>query len=246
MPAKFLLDIYLDKATLPQLIPPNRLNEIFLLKFPLEKRLKIEEQKVKPYTISYPRFFYNEKELITNFSIELSVLDEKLLEYFLEVLSMPSDKLLIGDIHIEKIKIKNLQEEDFEDFLQNNELITEIALDFITPTILEKNGIEYLLPDPVEIFIDATEKWNTFSRKKINFDNDWVLKHVKITAAFLRTFHVEMPTLPPKVGFTGKVFFKINTKSPLELNKILALKRFIEYSHLGKYTNLSFGKVITL
>ena len=128
MLAKFLLDIYLDKATLPQLIPPSRLNEIFLLKFPLEKRLKIEEQKVKPYTISYPRFFYNEKELITNFSIELSVLDEKLLEYFLEVFSIPSDRLLIGDVHIEKIKIKNLQEEDFEDLRQNNELTTEIVL----------------------------------------------------------------------------------------------------------------------
>jgi len=246
MPAKFLLDFYLDKATLPQLIPPTRLNEIFLLKFPLEKRLKIEEQKVKPYTISYPRFFYGEKELITNFSVELSVLDEKLLEYFLEVFSMPSDELFIGDVHIEKIKIKNLQEEDFEDLLLNNESIAEVILDFITPTILEKENVEYLLPDPVEIFSDAITKWNAFSSKKINFEKGWILKHIKITGVFLRTLHVEMPKLPPKVGFTGKVFLRINTKSTLELNKILALKRFMEYSHLGKYTNLSFGKVITL
>ena len=124
--------------------------------------------------------------------------------------------------------------------------ISGLVLDFVTPTILEKKNIEHLLPDPVEIFIEATEKWNAFSRKKINFDNDWILKHIRITAVFLRTFHVEMSTLSPKVGFTGKVFFKINTKSTLELNKILALKRFMEYSHLGKYTNLSFGKVITL
>lgn len=246
MPAKFLLDVYLDKATLPQLIPPSRLNEIFLLKFPLEKRLKIDDLKIKPYAISYPRYFYSEKDLITNFSVELSVLDEKLLEYFLEVLSMPSDKLLIGDVHIEKIKIKHLQEEDFEDLLQDNEPITEIALDFITPTILEKKGVEYLLPDPVEIFTDAINKWNTFSKKKLTFEEDWLLKHIKITGAFIKTYHIEIPSLPPKVGFTGKLFLKIQTKSTLELNKVLALKRFIEYSHSGKYPHFSLGKVIAL
>jgi len=245
MPAKINFEVFLEKVTLPQLITPDRLNDIFISTLPSEERVKIEKEYIKPYTISYPRFFYPDKELISNFTVEITVLEDRLLSYIVDILSIPPEKLIIGDVHIEKIKIKNLEEEDFTGFLEGNEPVQDVVIDFVTPTILTKNNLEYILPDPEVLFTDTLNKWNRYSDKKITFEKNWLLFHINITGAFIRTRHIDLPNLPQKTGFTGKIFLFFNTKSHIELNKLHALRRFMEYSHAGRFNEFGFGKVIT-
>ena len=244
MPTRINVECYLDKATFPFLITPDRLEEIFLDTFPSDIVKTLKKEPVKPYTITYVDFYFGEKKLITNFSVEITILNDHLLNYISAFLSLREISFPLGDVYITKIRTKSIEEEDFKDFLQNVDLPQQLMFEFLTPSILLREGLNYLLPDPAMVFEDVLKKWNRFSNsEKISIEKEWFIRHLETTAVFIKTKHVEIPNHPYISGFYGKVFVDIHSKSKTYLNQLHALRRFAEYCHIGKNAHWGFGKV---
>ncbi len=244
MPTRINVEFHLDKATFPFLITPDRLEELFLTTLPEGLVKTLKKEPVKPYTITYVDFFFGEKKLITNFPVEITIINDELLNYLSPFLSLREVNFSLGDVYITKMRVRSIEEEDFKDFLLNAELPNQLMFEFMTPSILVREGLNFLLPDPVLLFEDTVKKWNRFSSiEKISLERDWLVKHLETTAVFIKTKHVEVPNQPYISGFYGKLFVDIHSKSKTYLNKIHALRRFAEYCHIGKNAHWGFGKV---
>jgi len=120
---------------------------------------------------------------------------------------------------------------------------SDLALEFITPTLFKKNNLHYPAPVPERILESLARRWNAFAPEPLtNETKDALLE--KATFRFLRvqTRTTKGHTLTP--GFIGKATLHLPKASEEEACWLSRLGELSFFSGVGAKTTIGFGFAI--
>ncbi len=117
---------------------------------------------------------------------------------------------------------------------------SDLALEFLTPTLFKKGDVHYPVPDPERILSSLIRHWNAFAPEKLTEDLTRALVK-KVTARFLNVHtraaygHTRTP------GFVGRIALHFPKAGETEGRWVARLGELAFFSGVGAKTTLGFG-----
>jgi CRISPR-associated endoribonuclease Cas6 len=229
-------------------LTPDRVHGLFfsLLGEKLAEELH-NSGSFKPFTVSYPPFFREERET-DRIYLSITFLRDDLFPRFLsEFMMNENTHLALGEVSLSKHKRPLVREEglaSYESILEEATDSRTIVLDFITPTAFKKGRFDQPLPSPELVFKSLLKKWNFFSGIRIETPmSKYFRESIHISGLWIRTKKVELSRLGKFTGFTGRVVYYLDVPHEEPRRIVNALARFAEFAGIGRKTTMGFGKV---
>ncbi len=247
MPIKAKLFFKLEKPTNKTSLYPERIHALFfsLLPFSISSKLH-SEYKLKPFTLSFQKYFTGKEEEISHFILDITLLEDSLFPYFSEGMIVKKEHLSIASIPIIKKKILSIEHKSYKELLENKGDNKDFLFYFETPTSFRKGKFDYPLPEPTLIFKSLIRKWNFFSPQKINISAKELSSALRLGGAWIKTKKVSLSEKNKLLGFYGRVFIDAPTDKPSLLKLLNALYLFSPFSGVGRKTTMGAGKVSIL
>jgi len=255
MPIKFTLRFrlklnpkYKDKTEF--LITPDVLHGFFFSLLPenLAEELHRKTQ-YQPFALFAPQIFKAKPiEDTSSLFLTISFLQDRLFSPFLQNLFSLSGPLFLGPYRAYLDQgpgtiIFNDLYLDYEDFLAFPPK-PFLYFHFKTPTVLKKQGENYLKPEAPLIFKSLIQKWKAFSPLPISLNLRSALEN-GLKPVFERTRVQKIIfSFGNKISiFKGKVLFDGKGLSEEELRWLCALSAFSEFAGIGRKTTMGLGMV---
>ncbi len=251
MPVSFNMKVFLDREIDVKELNPERIHGLFFSFLPELLAKDIHEENVKPFSLSYPRFFNSEKEKATkSFTLRISFLKEKMFPLFVKEACKAGKEKKIGirEIKVTKTKIGSVNYFSYAELFESAEVNKDILFQVITPTTFKKGKYDNPSPDPFLVFKNLFRKWNYFSPEKFQFSEreflKLVKKHVLISGLWLKTEKVFVsPPFKKLIGFKGRIYYYVDTDNEIFLKSLNVLANFSEFSGIGRKTTMGFGRI---
>lgn len=123
-----------------------------------------------------------------------------------------------------------------------------ISLDFLTPVILCRHNRPYPLPDPALVFYHYLNGWDSFAPRDLQVNLnvvDALAAHLILTEHQLETRPVRFETRGSRIGFLGKVTYKMMDWEKLGVDflaTVQTLACFSEFCGSGDFTERGLGQ----
>ncbi|MEM4721961.1 MAG: CRISPR system precrRNA processing endoribonuclease RAMP protein Cas6 [Candidatus Methanomethylicaceae archaeon] len=257
MPSKITLmmlaerDLFLPKFT-GHIARALFLHSINRVNPSLAQRLH-QPNALKPYTVE-PLYFRSKDRSLEGYvadsskpiKLVIKSLNDALFQEITKYLSS-ARTLMIRDVTL-FLQGAHIQTLDYDSIMKNSEDVSELELNFVTPTYLSDSRSEYfsLFPEPRRLFMNLLRIWNSFSPIKIEKSEymrywRWLEEKVGVNMYYLNTVPIEVERLKAKVGFVGYIGYVFKDYSYSRLTD--ALVRFSEFSNVGGGRTSGMGVV---
>ncbi|SNR63023.1 CRISPR system precrRNA processing endoribonuclease RAMP protein Cas6 [Desulfurobacterium atlanticum] len=251
MPVSFNLRVSINRKINIEELNPERIHALFFSFLPESMAKSLHADNIKPFSLSYQRFFNSNKEReIGSFILKISFLKEKMFPLFVkEVSKAGKDKnVVIGKAKVVKTKISSVNYISYAELLNNAGYEKDIVFQVITPATFKKGKYDNPSPVPSLIFKSLFRKWNHFSRLKLPISETEFIKlvkrHVLTSGLWIKTEKVFISLSFKKlIGFKGRLYFYIDTDNKQLLKVLNALSDFSEFSGIGRKTTMGFGRI---
>ena len=123
-----------------------------------------------------------------------------------------------------------------------------VAMEFVSPTLIKRNGVVFPFPEPATVFGQLVERWNLYCPGDQRIgpgDKTTLLDALDVTAWSGRTGRIDLGREKgSKVGFVGRMVVELNDAArdhtPFWLG---GLARFAELAGAGAETPFGAGRV---
>ena len=248
MPSKVFIKLKLQQPVKGTDIKPDLLHGLFfnLLDPQTAEKLHYEYGNVKPYSLFSRELF--KEETFNEVSLEINLLEDRLLPPLLSCLLLERDKnLFLGKVGVEKFSVIGLREENvipYGEIFEKTQDSDKVLVKFLKPTTFRRNRVDLPFPLPELIFKGLVKKWNAFSSLPLDVDLREYYPYVKVSKYSLKSYKVEFSNGGKLTAFLGYALFSFDEVKDREAKRwFLTLLNFARFCGIGRKTTMGLGKV---
>jgi CRISPR-associated endoribonuclease Cas6 len=190
----------------------------------------------------------------TTYQWRISLLDDRLLESLqkrvadLSYLHLANTPLVIGQGQWFHQSYPDLAGQAQRRATAKTQAARWVRLDFLTPVLLCRHNRPYPLPDPALVFYHYLNGWDTFAPRDLQINVnvvDAIAAHLILIDHQLETRTVRLDTRRSRIGFLGKVTYKMMDWEKLGVDflaTVQTLARFSEFCGSGDFTEQGLGQ----
>ena len=193
----------------------------------------------RPYTLS--KFFYKGGQ----WQWRITFLQDDLADLFLDgVTVLQASECDENQLVLNTSKVIT-QETTYQSLLSTALPATSLRLRFLSPTSFRTRLTTYPLPDPVGMVQSWWERWNTFSREKLDCVLlDVAAVHLAVSSCKIRTRLVDLG-VGQQIGFIGVVTLRVVKANKIGedvLRHLNALAAYADFCGTGQRTAQGMGQ----